>query len=83
MTSENISNESINLTFEEALNELQMIVEKLEKGNIPLDDMVKLYERGKKLSRYCEGKLKDVESQISRLEQVEESPKTVPEPSLE
>jgi exodeoxyribonuclease VII small subunit len=46
-----------NLTFEQALRELQGIVEKLEAGEVSLDEAIEMYERGVKLSKYCMDKL--------------------------
>ena len=41
------------LTFEQAKEKLDGIVEKLSSGNLPIDQMVKLYEEGAELSQYC------------------------------
>lgn len=40
-------------TFEESLKELESIVKLLEEGEVPLNDMVSLYEKGAKLGRDC------------------------------
>lgn len=53
-----------NLTFEEALAELEKTVNKLESGNISLEESVKLYETGVKLSRFCTKKLDKVKQKI-------------------
>ena len=55
------------MTYEQAVKELQKIVEKLEKGNVPLDDTVKLYEQGIKLSAFCSKKLADCNRKLLRL----------------
>ena len=48
-------------SFETAIKELEDIVDKLESGDINLEDSVYLYEKGVKLKKYCEEKLKEVE----------------------
>lgn len=54
-------------SFESALQELEEIVKKLESGNLPLDESIKLYERGVSLSHYCNKKLEEAENKISLL----------------
>ena len=56
-----------NLSFEEALNELQNLVEELESGNVELEKSISLYEKGTKLKLYCEEKLKVAEAKISKV----------------
>ncbi len=41
------------LSFESAMNQLEETVQKLSTGNLPLEEMVLLYEKGQKLSQYC------------------------------
>ena len=53
----NKKNDIKNLTFEEALSELEEIVEKLEQGDIDLEDSIDIYERGTLLKNHCEKKL--------------------------
>lgn len=48
------------LNFEEAMQNLQVIVEKLE-GEVPLEEAIKLYQEGMQLSALCKGKLDEVE----------------------
>ena len=60
-------------TFEKALEELESIVSKLEQGHISLEEMVRLYARGKLLSDFCSRKLQAAEEQIRRLESVSET----------
>ena len=55
------------LKFEKALERLEKIVEDLESGNIPLEDALKKYEEGVKLSRLCTQKLSQAESKIEIL----------------
>jgi exodeoxyribonuclease VII small subunit len=53
--------------FEEALNKLEKIVSKLEKGDIPLDESLKLFEEGVRLSRWCNHKLDEAERRVEIL----------------
>ena len=54
-------------SFEKNLKNLEMIVEKLESGEIGLEDSVKLYEEGMKIKKICDNKLKDIEMQIKKI----------------
>ena len=51
-------------TFEEAVSRLEEIVQLLESGELPLDEMVRLYEEGQKLIAFCQQKLADAERRI-------------------
>ena len=55
------------LKFEKALERLEKIVEELEAGNIPLDEALKKYEEGVRLSRACNEKLTQAEKKIQIL----------------
>lgn len=55
------------LKFEKALERLEKIVEELETGNIPLEDALKKYEEGVRLSRACSEKLTQAEKKIQVL----------------
>ena len=54
-------------SFEKNLQKLELIVEKLESGEIGLGDSVKLYEEGMKIKKICDKKLKDIEMQIKKI----------------
>ena len=54
-------------SFEAALKQLEEVVQKLEKGELPLEDSLKLYEDGIRLSRLCHGKLEEAEGRIEVL----------------
>ncbi len=54
-------------TLENSIRRLEEIVDKMEKGSIPLDDAVELYEEGIKISQECAEKLKAVELKIKKL----------------
>jgi len=55
------------LSFEDALRKLEEIVDKMEGGNLPLDQMIKFFEEGTALSNMCGKKLKDLEKKIEIL----------------
>ena len=55
------------LRFEEALAGLERIVRDLEEGDLPLDDALKLFEEGVRLSRFCGAKLDEAEKKIEIL----------------
>lgn len=55
------------LSFEEALRQLEEIVQKLEKGQVDLEDSIKIYERGTALKAHCETKLRDAEKRIEKI----------------
>lgn len=55
------------IKFEKALERLEKIVEELEAGNIPLEDALKKYEEGIKLSLACQKKLAQAEKKIEVL----------------
>ena len=61
------------LTFEAALQRLKQIVEQLENADLPLEEMVRLYEEGKRLSEFCERKLREARERIQQLESTEDS----------
>ena len=58
---------SKDLRFEEALTGLERIVAQLEGGDLPLDDALKLFEEGVRLSRFCGAKLDEAERRIEIL----------------
>ncbi len=53
--------------FEEALERLQELVEKLEAGEISLEESVQAFEEGQRLSVYCQQKLKAAETSLRKL----------------
>lgn len=55
------------LSFEDALAELESIVQKLEQGRGALDDSIDAYERGSALRRHCEAKLQDARERVERI----------------
>lgn len=55
------------LSFEDALAQLEAIVESMEAGEVPLADLLAKFEEGNKLLKVCEGRLKEAELKIEQL----------------
>lgn len=51
-------------TYEAALEELELLIQTLEQGKLPLDDMLGAYQRGQQLLQFCQAKLQAVQDQI-------------------
>jgi len=62
-----MSDDLSEMSFEAALRELEDVVGKLERGEVPLDDSIALYERGSALKKRCEAKLKEAEEKVAKL----------------
>ena len=55
------------MTFEQAMSELERIVIQLERGDVPLEDSISLYEKGAELKKRCETKLKEAEQKVAAI----------------
>ena len=55
------------LSFEDALEELESIVQKLESGNAALEDSIAVYERGVQLKAHCEDKLASARAKVEKI----------------
>jgi exodeoxyribonuclease VII small subunit len=55
------------IPFEQALEELEKLVDEMEQGELPLDEMIKHFERGTTLSKLCRQKLSKLEKKIEIL----------------
>ncbi len=55
------------MDFEKKLSRLETIVQKMEKGELALEESLKLFEEGVKLSRDCHGQLTKAEAQVKKL----------------
>lgn len=55
------------MSFEAAMRELEKVVGQLERGDVALEDSIKLYERGAELKKRCEEKLKDAEEKVAAI----------------
>lgn len=55
------------LSFEQALSELERIVGELERGDVPLEQSIRVYERGEALKKHCEKLLKAAEDKVEKI----------------
>lgn len=55
------------MTFEQAMVELEKVVSALERGDVALDQSISLYERGAELKTRCEAKLKEAEEKVAAI----------------
>ncbi len=67
------------MDFEKKLNRLEEIVQKMEKGDLSLEESLKFFEEGVKLSRDCHGQLTQAELQVKKLVSVDENGKAITE----
>jgi len=65
------------LDFEQALGELETVVERLEHGELPLEEALKQFERGVQLARSCQAALKQAEQKVEIL--LQRTPDAEPE----
>ena len=56
------------ITYEAALTELEQIVQRMEGGQLPLEESIAAYRRGSELLKHCQQQLADAERQIQVLE---------------
>ena len=55
------------MSYEDALKELETIVNKLENGDVPLEESISIYERGDKLRAHCNKLLSSAESKVEKI----------------
>ncbi len=60
-------NDISTLTFEAAMKELESIVDRLEKGNVELEESIVIYARGEALKKHCEDLLRRAEARIQKI----------------
>ena len=68
------------LTFEEAMKELELLVDSLDKGDISLDEAIAAYDRGSQLKDHCQKKLNEAKMKVETI-QSSDNIDTVPEKS--
>ena len=61
-------------SFEDALKDLEGIIENLETGEVPLSDLVEQYEQGTKLLKVCHERLNEAELKIEKLREKSDQP---------
>ena len=59
------------MSFEEAMAALELVVSQLERGEVALEQSIVLYERGAALKAHCAGKLKDAEEKVEMIRAAE------------
>lgn len=57
------------MSFEDAMRELEKVVTDLERGDVPLEQSIALYERGAQLKQRCQTKLKEAEEKVALITQ--------------
>tara|TARA_Y100001980_G_C14429096_1_gene218067 strand:+ start:366 stop:614 length:249 start_codon:yes stop_codon:yes gene_type:complete len=72
------NNELEKLTFEEAMKELEKLVDSLDQGDVSLDDAIAAYDRGSQLKDYCQKKLHEAKMKVETI-QLADNVETVPE----
>lgn len=55
------------MSFEQALDALERIVDDLERGDVPLDQSIRIYERGEALKAHCDRLLKAAEDKVEKI----------------
>ena len=73
-----VTDEESNPSFEDALSELEALVDTLEKGELSLEDSLKTFERGVELTRTCQEALKDAEQKVRTLSSTDENSELEP-----
>ncbi len=68
------------LPFEKALAELETIVQRLEKGDVALEESIRIYERGEALKKRCEVLLREAEARVEKIARDAEGRPTGTEP---
>lgn len=72
-------NDISNLSFEQAMGELETIVRRLEEGRLPLEEAISVFERGNLLKQHCEKKLEDARLRVEQIQvQPDGQVKTIP-----
>ena len=55
------------MSFEQALSELETIVDRLETGDVALEESIDIYQRGSQLRAYCDEKLQNAQARIEKI----------------
>ncbi|MFC4272981.1 exodeoxyribonuclease VII small subunit [Sneathiella chungangensis] len=65
--SQKIPDDIAKMSFEEALKELEQIVEKLDSGQVDLDQSIEIYTRGSHLKQHCDAKLRNAQERVDKI----------------
>ena len=66
------------MTFEQAINELENLVDSLDKGDISLDQAIAAYDRGSQLKDHCQKKLNEAKMKVETI-QLSDNPEVIPD----
>lgn len=64
---EKINSTVADLSFEQAMQELEVLVRRLEEGRLPLEEAIQAYERGTVLKNHCEAKLQAAKLRVDQV----------------
>ncbi|RCS23392.1 exodeoxyribonuclease VII small subunit [Phyllobacterium salinisoli] len=67
MVDDNVNADIAAMSFEQALDQLEQIVEHLERGDVPLEHSIRIYERGEALKKHCDTLLKAAEDKVEKI----------------
>ena len=67
MVTEPSNADSAVMSFEDALKQLEKIVDDLERGDVPLEESIRIYERGEALKKHCDTLLKSAEDKVEKI----------------
>lgn len=67
LTDQNANADVASLAFEDALKQLEAIVARLERGDVPLEESIDIYTRGEALKARCDALLKQAEARIEKI----------------
>jgi len=67
MAKDTVQSDIKTMSFEQALKELESIVDRLEKGDVELEASILIYERGEALKTHCEGLLRKAEAKVEKI----------------
>ncbi|MBU9724159.1 MULTISPECIES: exodeoxyribonuclease VII small subunit [Bacillaceae] len=62
-----MSEKTNELSFEKAMEKLELVVDKLEQGDVPLEEAISMFQEGMELSKYCHDRLQHVEKQMTQV----------------
>ena len=62
------NNDLEKMTFEEAIKELERLVDSLDKGDVSLDEAIAAYDRGSQLKDYCQNKLHEAKMKVETIQ---------------
>ena len=64
----NLARKSTTPNFEQSLHELEILVQKMEDGDLPLEESIKIYEKGIRLAKICQDALNQAEQRVQLLD---------------